>query len=389
MNSAKNKVFLLLFLCGAGAFGQNAGTQEQVRLAYQQGETALQQGDLAAAQRAFLHVLELVPKDVGALANLGVVCMREQKWPRALDYLNQAEKLAPQVSGIRLNIGLVHYKQGNYSAAIPVFESVLEKQPDSAQARRLLGLCYLFEERYRDAASELEPLWPVSNSDVSYLYSLAVAAGNSGRHDLETQAANQLAAVGKDSPFVHLLLGKAYLGHEDYSNALIELEKASEADTKLPMVHYNLGVVYRHQGEPQKAREEFLKDTAIEPDVAFNYDQLGILASAEGQDNLAEGYFLAAVKRDSKLGTSWFGLAKSYKQKKQYTDALKALEQAGLIDPKSASVHYLRGQVLAAMGRKAAAETEFAVVQKLKKDTVDELEREVSGAKYRDPASPR
>ena len=381
------RVVILVFLFGLVAFAQGGNTEADVRKAYETGEKALQQGDLALAEKSFFKVLELVPRDLGARVNLGVVFMREQKWDQALKYLSQAEKLAPQVTGIHLNIGLVHYRQGEYAAAIPEFELVLKQPPDSAQARRLLGLCYLFEERYADAATTLEPLWPVSNTDLSYLYSLAVAAGHCGRHELEQQAINKLMEEGKDSPLVHLLLGKAYLGHEEYANALAELQKAAEADPKLPMVHYNLGVVYRRDGDMAKARAEFLADAEVEPGVAFNYDQLGMLSSLEEKDGEAERYFLDAVKRDPKLGTSWFGLAKAYKQEKRFPDALKALQKAGALDPTSASVHYLRAQVLAEMGRKSEAQAEFAAVQKLKKENVDKLEQAISG-KYRDPAMP-
>jgi Flp pilus assembly protein TadD len=379
---------LWLFLTSPSASAQLLNRDEEVRKAYQTGEKAVQAGDLALAESSFLRVLELVPRDVGARVNLGVVFMRQQRWDQALKYLNQAETLAPQVTGIRLNIALVHYRQGAYADAIPDFQTVLQQQPDSAQARRLLGLCYLFEERYVDAATYLEPLWPVASNDLSYLYSLAVAAGNCGRHELEERAEKKLLEAGTDSPLVHLLLGKAYLGHEDYANALVELQKAAEADPKLPMVHYNLGMVYRHNGDLQKAQSEFLKDIELEPSVAFNYDQLGLLASLDGKDKQAEAYFLDAVKRDAKLGTSWFGLAKIYRQQKRYQAALTALQQAASIDPSSASVHYLRAQVLAATGRKTDAQTEFAAVQKLKQDSVDKLEQEISGTRYRDPQLP-
>jgi Flp pilus assembly protein TadD len=379
------RAIFLIVLYVTSAFAQAESSEEMVRKAYEAGRKATQEGDLTGAEKAFLRVLELVPQDVGARVNLGVVFMREQKWNRALEYLDQAEKLAPQVPGIRLNIGLVHYRQSDYRAAIPAFESVLQQQPDSAQARRLLGLCYLFEERYADAATELEPLWPVSKDDVSYLYSLAVSAGNAGRHELEERAVNQLMLTARDSPLVHLLLGKAYIAHGDYDNASSELRKAAEADSKLPMLHYNLGIVYRHGGDVAKARSEFLKDAALEPGVAFNYDQLGLLSSLDGKDRDAEVFFLEAVKRDSKLATSWFGLAKIYKLEKRYPEALKALREADTLDPKSASVHYLRAQVLVAMGRRNEAQGEFATVQALKKETVDRLEREISGAKYRDP----
>ncbi len=348
----------------------------------------MRQGDLANAEKSFLKVLTLVPRDVGARVNLGVIAMREQKWARALEYLQQAEKLAPQVTGIRLNIGLVHYRQGDYAQAIPVFETVLREQPDSAQARRLLGLCYLFEERYAEAATTFEPLWDFSNTDMSYLYSLAVAAGRGGHPELEERALGKLMEVGQDSPLVHLLLGKAYLAHADYEHAWAELQTAARADPKLPLLHYNLGMVYRHNGELEKAQAEFLQDAALEPNVAFNYDQLGLLASAAGKDHEAETYFAESVKRDRRLGTSWFGLAKIYKQERRYPEALQALSEAAALDPKSASVHYLRAQVLTALGRKTEAQAELATVQKLKKENVDKLEEEVSGTKYRDPERP-
>jgi hypothetical protein len=63
---------------------------------------------------------------------------------------------------------------------------------------------------------------------------------------------------------------------------------------------------------------------------------------------------------------------------------LKALDEAGAIDARSASVHYLRAQVLLAMGRKSESQLEMATVQRLKKETVDKLEQEISGATYRD-----
>ncbi|MDQ2774659.1 MAG: tetratricopeptide repeat protein [Acidobacteriota bacterium] len=303
-------LFLCLLFTGSAVPPPNSDTESAVRQAYEAGDKALRQGDLPAARRSFLLVLHMVPEDLGARINLGVVFMREKNWKGALEYLREAEKRAPRITGIRLNIGLAEYREGNYSAAIPAFESVLRDQPDSTQARHLLGLSYLFQERYADAAVTLEPLWPTSNGDLTYLYSLAVAAGNAGRHDLEERALARLMETGKDSPLLHLLRGKAYLAHEDFDGALEQLQIAARADSKLPLVHYNLGVVYRRQGSLDKAREEFLDDIAIEPGVAFNYDQLGAISYQRQLDQAAELYFREALARDPKLGTSWFGLAK-------------------------------------------------------------------------------
>jgi tetratricopeptide (TPR) repeat protein len=378
-------LLLCLLFTASAVQSQNFDKATAVRQAYEAGDKALRQGDLAAARKSFLRVLEIVPEDLGARINLGVVLMRQKNWKGALEYLREAEKRAPQITGIRLNIGLAEYREANYRAAIPAFESVVRDQPDSTQARHLLGLSYLFEERYADAAATLEPLWPTSNNDLSYLYSLAVAAGNAGRHDLQERALARLMEIGSDSPLLHLLRGKAYLAHEDFDGALKQFKIAARADPKLPLLHYNLGVVYRRQGNLDKARQEFLDDIALEPGVAFNYDQLGAIFYQLQRDQIAARYFREALERDPKLGTSWFGLAKLYKREKRYTEALKAVDEAGSIDANSASVHYLRAQILAETGRHKEAETELAVVRRLKRETLDKLEQQVNGAKYHDP----
>jgi tetratricopeptide (TPR) repeat protein len=372
----------------AALTAQTADLEAQRRQAFEAGEAAMHRSQWAEAEKQFLKIVALAPGDVGAHANLGVIYMRQQKWKRALEELHAAEKLAPQIPGIRLDIGLVYYRAGEYHKAIAPFESVLRDQPDSGQARHLLGLCYTFDERYADATAVLEPLWPTSNSDLSYLYVLAVAAGNADRHDLEDRALARLMEVGQNSPALHLMMGKAYLNRGDDDQALAELEKAAEADPKLPMVHYNIGIIYKRKRDLDKAKAEFLKDIAVEPDVAYNYDELGTMCLISEQNIEARRYFEQALHRNSQIGTSWYGLAKIDKSEKHYTAALKALDSAGAIDPKSPSVHYLRAQVLTQLGRKAEAQTEFAAVRRLQSETAGKLERDISGTKYRDPQLP-
>ena len=105
------------------------------RQTFEQGQRALDHGDLASAEKAFREVLAAEPNNVGAHGNLAVVYMRRREWKPALAELQAAERLAPQMAGIRLNIGLIYYRQADYRQAIEPFESVLREQPDSRQAR--------------------------------------------------------------------------------------------------------------------------------------------------------------------------------------------------------------------------------------------------------------
>jgi tetratricopeptide (TPR) repeat protein len=383
------KVRIVAAILAVAALAAQTNDREALRRqAFEAGESAMHRGQWVEAEKKFLEIVALAPADVGAHANLGVIYMRQQKWKRALDELHAAEKLAPQISGIRLDIGLVYYREGEYHKAIAPFESVLRDQPDSEQARHLVGLCYMFDERYADATATLEPLWPSLNGDLSFLYALAVAAGKADRHDLEEKSLARLLEVGQNSPTLHLLVGKAYLNRGDDDKALVELQQAAQADSKLPMVHYNIGIIYKRKRDLDKAKDEFLKDIALEPDVAYNYDELGTMCLAQEQNSEARHYFEQAVHRNSQIGTSWFGLAKIDKAEKRYTEALKALDSAGAIDPKSPSVHYLRAQILMQLGRKAEAQTEFATVRRLQSEKAGKLEQDISGGKYRDPQLP-
>ncbi len=371
---------LILLACA----GVTANGTESIQALYARGGAALAKGDLAAAEAAFGQILAVAPDDVGAHANLGVVYMRERRWGRARAELETARKLAPQVAGIRLNLGLVWYRQGYYKRAIPEFESVVKDDPGSIQARELLGLAYLFVGRYADAASMLESMWSAGNGDVNYLYALTVAAGEAGQNALAKRATARLLEVGNGSAELHLFAGKAYLARALPEEAIAELNKAAALNPRLAMLHYNLGEAYKQRRELDKARAEFEADRAIEPDVAYNYDELGTVIAAQGDAVTAERYFREAVKRDPALASSWYGLGKIYRQRKEYRKALDAFDHAAMLDARSTSVLYQRAQVLMALGRKTDAQRDLTAMRKIQQSEDDRLEQQISG-KYRDP----
>ena len=100
-------VLLVIASAFAGALVAQTGFARP-REPYVRGEQELRTGDLADAERDFRAVLSKDPSSAGAHANLGVVYMRRKEWSQALIELRAAEKLAPSVPGIRLNICLLY-----------------------------------------------------------------------------------------------------------------------------------------------------------------------------------------------------------------------------------------------------------------------------------------
>ena len=301
---------------------------------FRAGQEALNHGQLDAAERDFRAVLAADPQSGAAYANLGVVYMRRKQWTKALEMLHHAERLLPQVPGIRLNIGLAYYRQNEFLKAIPAFESVVRDQPDAVQPRHLLGLCYFFVERWKDAANTLEPLWAQESGQLSYLYVLSIAAHRAGQRQLDEKATAQLVKAGENSPEFHLFMGKAHLNLEQYDMALADFQAAAEANPKLTFVHFNLGLTYLKKQDYEHARDEFLKDVAVEPDLALNYDELGDVYVLMEQDTAAEKSYREALRRDPKLVNSYLGLAKLYQRQGKYLQALSAIDAAAKLDPR-------------------------------------------------------
>ena len=128
------------------------------------------------------------------------------------------------------------------------------------------------------------------------------------------------------------------------------------------------------------AEKEFSKDIELEADLAYDYEDLGIVHTQLAEPAKAEQDFLAAVSRDPRLANSYFNLAKLYRTSSRFTEALAAIDHAAALAPNSASVHYLRAQVLTRLGRKQQATDEFKRAGVLLKQFNDQIQNDPSGS---------
>ena len=141
--------------------------------------------------------------------------------------------------------------------------------------------------------------------------------------------------------------------------ALADFQAAAEANPNLTFVHFNLGLTYLKKQDYEHARDEFLKDAVIEPDVVNNYDELGDVYSLMQQDSEAEKSYREALRRDSRMVNPYVGLAKIYQREEKFQQALAAIDSAAKLDTGRTDIHYLRGQILIHMGRKEEGKKEL------------------------------
>lgn len=125
----RNQALTVALSVVAGLFGGPVQAIDSARETFAEWQRALAKGDLAQAETAFRRVLAIHQNDAGAHADLGVIAIRRKQWKTALDELQIAERLAPNIVGIRVNIGLVYFRQSDFHYAVGPFQSVIRDDP--------------------------------------------------------------------------------------------------------------------------------------------------------------------------------------------------------------------------------------------------------------------
>ncbi len=152
------------------------------------------------------------------------------------------------------------------------------------------------------------------------------------------------------------------------------------------MLHYHLGILYKRKHDYEKAKQEFLKDIALEPAVAYNYDELGSICLALDQTDDARRYFEQALERDARLPASWYGLAKIHRAAKRYRRGAEGdrFGQCARAEKRQRPLP-ARPDPCATGPQRGGANGVCRPCAVCTRETTDNLEQQIMGSKYRDP----
>jgi len=154
-------------------------------------------------------------------------------------------------------IGLLDALQ--YEAAVQAFQHVADLRPDYADAYTNMAIVEISWERYNDAKPHLAKALSLLPGDPRALYYRALVERNAGQvqpaiDDLQAMLAKYpLAKDGLRE------LGFSYYQQHDYVKARDEYVKLQAIDPDDLAAHYQLAILYRRLGEKEKAAVESAK----------------------------------------------------------------------------------------------------------------------------------
>jgi tetratricopeptide (TPR) repeat protein len=238
---------------------------------------------------------------------LNLACAKSHRKSRL--FAARSEIVSAFEKGIELE------KQGQFDQALPAFEEATKGQPRFDAAWIHLGAMLTLCGRAQDS----------------------IAAFNRA---LQINGQNAYAWEGR---------GRAQNLLGNYRAGLADSEQALKLNPNLPEAHYDRGralFAFDDKRSLQEAIKEFDRTLAINPN---HVDALSFKAGAlviQGKFDQAIPPALRAVSMDPRQDKSWRALAMSYWERRDFTRALDAVNQALALDPQDVGAWTLKGGIL-------------------------------------------
>jgi len=199
----------------------------------------------------------------------------------------------------------LYFGLGNLTSALPLYERLAAKSPQSALFAERLAYCLLSQStllapgtqrtemvaRARKEAERAQSL-----GDKSALLQMVLEAAKSpeaGKHRMEARMAAAETAFSKG----------------DYDTALAAYQQIAAMDPTSYEARLFAGDVYFLKGNVPLAGEWFQKAIDVNPNRETAYRYWGDVLSKAGQSEAAQSKFIDAIAAEPYTRTSWMGLA--------------------------------------------------------------------------------
>jgi len=170
----------------------------------------------------------LRPDYADGYTNIGLTNISWEKFGSARTAIETALKINPNSARAMFYHALLERRDGHFDAEIAEMKKVVQKFPQSRDARRELGVSCYQQDKLQDAMEQFEALQAIDPDDIAAHYNLSLVYRRMGMKD---KAKEQLALFR---------LKKVDPGAPTYSQDFLRQHPEISNESKLWHVHSNL-----------------------------------------------------------------------------------------------------------------------------------------------------
>lgn len=300
-------------------------------------------------EAAFQGAIKLCPNDPQIYSALSVLLIKDGAIDAALRWIDRGLHLAPGNPGLRFSQGVALLSSGRAAEALDVFKQL---NPD-AKTEFYVGMAHRKLGAHEAARQAFMQAFELGYQDPYLLYVVIEQDRALGQKKEGLEHFQILDQKFPNSPYLHLLLGDAYLDQNQDTEAEREYREALKQNSSLPLVHAKLGFLEFTRARYAEAADLFRQDIAANPDFAESYLYLGLCLRRLGENVEAISAFEQAIARDANSLNAYRQLTAALIQEGKLPDALRVLNNGVKRFPADEA---LQAQLARALTRSGQAE---------------------------------
>lgn len=184
------------------------------------------------------------------------------------------------------NINLENYKdaQSNYETLVKYF-------PEDATSLFYLACCYDYQEDYLHAKAAYEEVIRLREDYAEAYKCLCVLHVKCHEEDEAIELGKKILEKVQDDYTLYYIVGTAYMSTKKFEESVYYLEKALELRPEHAQLYNNLGTSYITIGNLDKAYENFHRASELDPDNSITYFNIASILQMKNEHEKACEYF--------------------------------------------------------------------------------------------------
>jgi tetratricopeptide (TPR) repeat protein len=298
-----------------------------------QGLVYQRSGNIIQAVREFEKTIRDDPNAVAAYRELILSYLSVGDTNNAVYLASELDKIAGDDVDVQLFLGGFYAVVKDTGSALSSYNKILEKDPNNLET--ILSLASIYYEidpektlKYWNKYIELNP-----NSSDAY-YNMGLAFIKLKKMDEARKTLNEAIEKDRQNIAPRIALAQIYEYEKDYLNAAEEYSKCIKIDPKNLLLLIKTGSLYYTSKQYSEAERIFKKILKLHPEDPSAYLWLSLLYEEKKEWPLAAEYMEYSLDANPSVA-SYIRLSYYYIQSGNYKKAIKILEKAKKLDPKS------------------------------------------------------
>ncbi len=250
-----------------------------------------------------------------------------------------------------LSTALEMHQAGQLQSAAQVYQQILAREQENADALHLLGVLRHQQGDHRQAMELIGRAVALQPNVAAFHANLAEAYRGLGLFERAVGCCRMALRLAPNYPEALCNLGLALQGLGRHLEAAEQLRRALQVRPDFVSVHNNLGISLRELKEFDQALVHFRRAVELAPDFAVARTNLGQLLLERGQAEEALPHCREAVRLQPDLAALHHNLGNALRHLKQAVEARAAYLEALRLDPNLARTHAHLGLVLQQEGK--------------------------------------